>query len=60
MKNLFKIVVLVIVVSFVSCTENQEIVTSNGQIIETEQFGTEKEDATAPDSETENPDLEED
>ncbi|WP_442267537.1 hypothetical protein ACSIGC_07645 [Tenacibaculum sp. ZS6-P6] len=60
MKNLFKIIVLVIMVSFVSCTENEEIVTSNGQIIEAEQFGIDKEDANAPDSETEDPDMEED
>lgn len=61
MKNLFKIVVvLVCVVNFVSCTENQEIVTDNGKIIDTDQFGTEKKDANPDHEGTSSPDLEED
>ncbi|WP_299835337.1 hypothetical protein [uncultured Tenacibaculum sp.] len=58
MKNLFKILVVVLVVSFVSCTENQEIVTNNGNIIDAEQFGVEKGD-TDPEHDKGDDDLEE-
>ena len=59
MKNLFKILVVVLVVSFVSCTENQEIVTKNGNIIDAEQFGVEKEETGTNDGGTSNSDDQE-
>lgn len=58
MKNAFKILVLLIVGSFISCTENQEIVTNNGSIIDGEQFGIKKHKAN-PEREKEDVDLEE-
>lgn len=56
MKNVFKILVAVtLVFSFSSCTDNEEIVTENGQIINIQ--GIDKEDIIAPGEEGEDDDI---
>ncbi|SNR14547.1 hypothetical protein [Tenacibaculum jejuense] len=60
MKNLFKTLVVVTLLSFVSCTENQEIVTNNGQIIDSEQHAVKKDDITENQGGDKEPDLDED
>ena len=48
MKNIFKVIALVAVLGFISCTENEEIVTNENTIIQTDEFGTNKDDVTNP------------
>ncbi|WP_299681049.1 hypothetical protein [uncultured Tenacibaculum sp.] len=48
MKNLLKFVAVVAILSFVSCTDNQEIVTENGQVIQTDEFAVGKGDSSNP------------
>lgn len=47
MKTLFKIfVVIVLVVGLTSCGNNNEVVTQNGEIIQVDQFGIDKDDSS--------------
>ncbi|CAL2056129.1 conserved hypothetical protein [Tenacibaculum sp. 190524A05c] len=48
MKNLFKVIAVVAVFGFASCTPEDEIVTNENTIIQTDQFGTNKDDITNP------------
>lgn len=48
MKSLLKLIAVVAVLGFVSCTDNEEIVTNENTIIQTDQFGTNKGDVTNP------------
>ena len=44
MKNVLKVIVLVLTLSFISCGNNEEIVTENGQVITTDQLAIDKGD----------------
>lgn len=46
MKNLFKVVAVIAVFGFVSCTDSEEIITNENTIIQLDQFGTDKKDIT--------------
>jgi hypothetical protein len=46
MKSLLKLIAIVAIFGFVSCTENEEIVTNENTIIQQDEFGTNKGDET--------------
>lgn len=48
MKTLFKIIITLLILSFVSCTENQEIVTKDGKIIQENLSSVSKQDVSNP------------
>ncbi|WP_299673314.1 hypothetical protein [uncultured Tenacibaculum sp.] len=61
MKNVLKVVVLVLTLSFISCGNNEEIATTDGQVITTDQYSIDKSDSrTSEGGGVDTPDMDED